>query len=127
MNDGTTVSVCAVWGTKMEYKQCYRFSAYDQIQINMEWNSTNLIGKVKEHYKDVFREDRRWNVWRGFYNGWLDGRADMLKAIRKETPMAYEYHNHKTGHCFVDYDLGEAIPEGIENIKDYVKTPLHKI
>ena len=94
----------------------------------MEWNSINLVGKVKERYKEIFRPDRRWDVWRGFYNGWLEGRAEMLKTIKKETPMAYEYHNHENGHCFVDYDLGKVTSfNGIENLKDYTKTPLYKI
>lgn len=89
----------------------------------MEWNSTNLIGKVKEHYKDVFRPERRWDVWRGFYNGWLDGRMDMLSSIKKSNPLAYEFHNYETGHCYVDYIEREGMTE-----KDgYTKIPLFKV
>lgn len=43
-----------------------------------DYNGTKLIGDVKEHFKNVFREDRRWNIWRAFYNGWIDGRGKML-------------------------------------------------
>lgn len=43
-----------------------------------EYDSTYLIGNVKEHFKSVFRPSRRWDEWRSFYNGWLDGRSKML-------------------------------------------------
>jgi hypothetical protein len=90
---------------------------------NMEWNSTNLIGTVKERFKEIFRPDRRWDVWRGFYNGWLEGRTDMLNSIRKDNPIAYEFHNYETGHCYVDY----VEREGMTEKEGYTKISLHKI
>ena len=89
----------------------------------MEWNSTNLIGTVKERFKEIFRPDRRWDVWRGFYNGWLEGRTDMLNNIRKGNPIAYEFHNYETGHCYVDY----VEREGMTEKEGYAKISLHKI
>lgn len=89
----------------------------------MEWNSTNLIGTVKERFKEIFRPDRRWDVWRGFYNGWLEGRTDMLNNIRKDNPIAYEFHNYETGHCYVDY----VEREGMTEKEGYTKISLHKI
>jgi hypothetical protein len=89
----------------------------------MEWNSKNLIGTVKERFKEIFRPDRRWDVWRGFYNGWLEGRTDMLNSIRKDNPIAYEFHNYETGHCYVDY----VEREGMTEKEGYTKISLHKI
>ena len=89
----------------------------------MEWNSTNLIGNVKERYKEIFRPDRRWDVWRGFYNGWLEGRNNMLSSIKKEKPIAYEFHNYENGHCYVDYSERQGMTEK----EGYTKIPLHKI
>jgi hypothetical protein len=89
----------------------------------MEWNSINLIGTVKERFKEIFRPDRRWDVWRGFYNGWLEGRIDMLKAIKESNPIAYEYHNQENGHCYVDY----IERKGMTEKEGYIKTPLYKI
>lgn len=89
----------------------------------MEWNSKNLIGTVKERFKEIFRPDRRWDVWRGFYNGWLEGRTDMINSIRKDNPIAYEFHNYETGHCYVDY----VEREGMTEKEGYTKISLHKI
>ena len=50
----------------------------------MKIGSIELIGKVKERYVEIFRPDRRWNVWRGFYNGWIEGRTDLLITIEED-------------------------------------------
>lgn len=89
----------------------------------MEWSSTGLIGTVKERYKEIFKPERRWDVWRGFYNGWLEGRIDMLMHLNKAEPSAYEFHNHSTGHCYVDY----VEREGMTEKEGYTKIPLYKI
>ena len=88
-----------------------------------EYGSLEIIGKVKEVYKNIFREDRRWNVWRGFYNGWLEGRSNMLIEIRKENQVAYEFHNYKTGHCYVDYEARQNMTEA----DGYTKIILYKV
>jgi hypothetical protein len=89
----------------------------------MKWNSVNLIGKAKERFKEIFRADRRWDEWRSFYNGWIEGRTDMLKIIRNENASAYEFHNYETGHCYVDY----VEREGMTEKEGYTKIALYKI
>jgi hypothetical protein len=37
------------------------------------------------------------------------------------THVAYEFHNHTTGHCYVDY-----IQHGNDEKEGYIKTPLYK-
>lgn len=44
-----------------------------------EWDSKRLIGRVGERYKEL--EAKGWE-WRSFYNGWLEGRADMFVQAR---------------------------------------------
>lgn len=48
-------------------------------------NGNQLIGKVRERWAELGNEDRdrvderyRGDPWRLFYNGWIEGRADML-------------------------------------------------
>jgi hypothetical protein len=45
------------------------------------------------------------------------------EASRKEEPIpiAYEFHNNLTGHCYVDY-IGRA---GMTEQNGYIKTPLY--
>ena len=40
----------------------------------------------------------------------------------KEIPVAYEWHNIKTGHCYVDYVARDIMDEK----NGYIKTPLYK-
>jgi hypothetical protein len=51
-----------------------------QSEENIEWDSERIIGRVKERFKEL--EEKKWD-WRSFYNGWLEGRADMLMQIKK--------------------------------------------
>lgn len=44
-----------------------------------EWDSKRIIGRVKDRFKELI--EKGWD-WRGFYNGWLEGRADMLAQIK---------------------------------------------
>lgn len=88
-----------------------------------EYGSKELIGIVKEVYKNIFRPDRRWDVWRGFYNGWIEGRSNILSEIRKYNLIGYEFHNYKTGHCYIDYEERQNMGE-----KDgYSKIPIYKV
>jgi len=59
------------------------------------WDSKRIIGNVKEmfqHFEDRERErgvevgSRKHGdiVWRAFYNGWLEGRGDMLMQMEKD-------------------------------------------
>ena len=50
-------------------------------------------------------------------------KVEPKKPKVNQQPVAYEYHNHTTGHCYVDY-----IPRpGLGEEDGYVKTPLYKI
>lgn len=44
-----------------------------------EWDSNRLIGRVKDRFIEL--EEKQWD-WPSFYNGWLEGRADMLQQIK---------------------------------------------
>lgn len=46
---------------------------------NVKYGSKELIGNVHDHYKHL--KYKGWE-WRGFYYGWLEGRAEMLKEIK---------------------------------------------
>ena len=48
----------------------------------MKLDSKYIIGDVREHFKAVFNEDRQWDEWRAFYNGWIDGRAQMILDVQ---------------------------------------------
>jgi len=57
---------------------------------NDEWNSRRIIGNVRKAYDDYRK--RKWYSrnkdnsqdpeWEAFYNGWLEGRIDMLGQIK---------------------------------------------
>lgn len=47
-------------------------SLYEILNID----SKELIGRVRARYQEL--KAKRWE-WKGFYNGWLEGRADLLK------------------------------------------------
>lgn len=87
----------------------------------MYWGSTQIIGNVKDRFENIFRPERRWDEYRLFYNGWLEGRTAMLKKIKKSKADAYEFHNHNTGHCYVDY----LERQGMGEKEGYVKTHLY--
>ena len=38
-------------------------------------NSTELIGRARERWNEIDHEDLDWI---SFYNGWLEGRADIV-------------------------------------------------
>lgn len=48
----------------------------------------------------------------------------IIKVIRttiEQNPVAFEWHNHDTGHCYVDYTPHPNMDEA----DGYVKTPLY--
>ena len=50
------------------------------------WDSTRVIGNVDEmfeHYKSRARYSGDPD-WSPFYNGWLDGRLEMLREMEDE-------------------------------------------
>lgn len=46
----------------------------------MRYDSIKIIGSVKERFGDLVHKE--WD-WKSFYNGWLEGRSDMLAEILK--------------------------------------------
>lgn len=47
-----------------------------------EFGSKELIGEVEARYKEIYSPAKRWDVWRGFYNGWLEGRAELYAQLK---------------------------------------------
>jgi hypothetical protein len=46
--------------------------------MKSEWNSNDIIGNVHE----IFKNRDHYNFeWRSFYNGWIEGRFQMLKDV----------------------------------------------
>lgn len=45
----------------------------------LNYSSEQLIGSVQQRYNEL--EHKNWN-WSSFYNGWLEGRTNMLKEIK---------------------------------------------
>ena len=82
-----------------------------------------LIGNVRTRFKEIFRPDRRWDEWRSFYNGWVEGRTDLIMEMNETGHDAYEFHNLETGHCYVDY----IDAEGMGEADGYTKTRLYRI
>jgi len=55
-----------------------------------KWGSDELIGHVREIFDKL--KHKEWD-WKSFYNGWLEGRVDMLKIktyTEKDMDMAYD-------------------------------------
>ena len=44
-----------------------------------EWDSERMIGRVKDRFKELEKKEFEW---RSFYNGWIEGRSDMLQQIK---------------------------------------------
>ena len=51
--------------------------------MDLNYDSTKLIGNVKNRFKQL--ERKNWE-WRSFYNGWIEGRAQMLNELREGNP-----------------------------------------
>lgn len=55
--------------------------------MSVVWDSKAIIGKSKERF-DCLSEipplpGQVWD-WVSFYNGWLEGRLDMLRQIKED-------------------------------------------
>lgn len=48
--------------------------------MDFKIDSTQLIGKVNKHYQNL--KHKGWE-WHSFYNGWIEGRAELAKEIRE--------------------------------------------
>jgi len=51
------------------------------------WDSKRMIGEVKKEF-EVFKQrpihPLQDPLWIAFYNGWLEGRSDMLMQMERE-------------------------------------------
>lgn len=47
----------------------------------IEMNSTDLIGRARQRWNEI---DNEGLDWASFYNGWLEGRYDLLLKITDE-------------------------------------------
>ena len=52
------------------------------------WDSRRVIGDIKSRYSEWDTRSTRnptgRNLYAAFYNGWLEGRLDMLQEIEKD-------------------------------------------
>ena len=51
---------------------------YMQLRNIIIGDSTHMIGKVRDRYKEL---ERKEYDWKSFYNGWLEGRSDFFQKI----------------------------------------------
>ena len=64
-----------------------------------KWDSSKIIGRIKERHAKL---ERKRLDYRSFYNGWIEGRIDMLIELRGEN---YEHtsenslHKHGVTNC----------------------------
>jgi len=50
------------------------------------WDSTRVIGDVKEMYRHYTNRPLWYDVdirWHAYYNGWLEGRLEMLREMEE--------------------------------------------
>ena len=48
------------------------------------WNSTRVIGNVRNHFEEWGnREHQVVSLWTAYYNGWLEGRLEMLREMEE--------------------------------------------
>lgn len=53
------------------------------------WDSKRMIGNVEESFENYMdRQTRPYlgedPIWKAYYNGWLEGRGDMLMQMERE-------------------------------------------
>jgi hypothetical protein len=51
---------------------------YHQAKMKEGMDGTRIIGNVRERFREIFSKDRQWDEYRSFYNGWIEGRTDLL-------------------------------------------------
>jgi hypothetical protein len=73
--------------------------------MDLNYDSKKLIGKVKEVHKNL--ERKGWD-WRSFYNGWIEGRANMLAELREGNT-----DNLESGKCNKHIVKPRFVPENL--------------
>jgi hypothetical protein len=53
-------------------------SSLKEPDMTNEEKTKRFIGNVHQHWKDLGGDEKFRSKWSAFYNGWLDGRADMV-------------------------------------------------
>lgn len=53
--------------------------AEKELPKELKMDSIFMVGRVKDRFKEL--EAKGWD-WRSFYNGWLEGRADMFAQVK---------------------------------------------
>lgn len=70
-----------------------RYKALNNLyQDEIKWGSKELIGRSRECFEELIH--KQWD-WRSFYNGWIEGRGDMLSQINGWGPYK---ENNKTNN-----------------------------
>lgn len=76
-------------------------------------NSKRLIGRVKDRFKEL--KHKRWD-WRSFYNGWIEGRVDLLSGLREDNSNSPVKQTIVWGQSFMDAKTGEDANVHVTNI-----------
>ena len=83
-----------------------------------EWNSERMIGRVKDRFKEL--EAKKFE-WRSYYNGWLEGRSDMLQQVKGWGQYKPEQKENEAAASFDyksrDWENENAQPASEEAIK----------
>ena len=64
---------------KWDFDDCKHYPCMHQEIVWKDFGSKGVIGFAKERFKQL--KHKEWD-WRSFYNGWLEGRVDMLAEIK---------------------------------------------
>jgi hypothetical protein len=82
------------------YPACKKISLYDETPRSVattevtpltketgeiEWTSEAIIGRVRDRHKEL--KAKGWD-YSAFYNGWLEGRVDMLQQCKWNPPLS---------------------------------------
>ena len=73
-----------------------------------KWNSSKIIGRIKERHAKL---EHKSLDYRSFYNGWIEGRIDMLVELREEKTedtSENSLHKHVVTNSLPDLTLDEA-------------------
>lgn len=65
------------------------------------WDSQRMIGDVKtafQHFKERPIHPLQDPLWIAFYNGWLEGRGDMLMQMEREKNTSLDREEVKYGN-----------------------------
>ena len=70
--------------TELLTEALYQALSMSGVSDSGEWDSTRFIGDVRKRFEQIQEVGK--GDWEGFYNGWLEGRLDMLNDLRGLKP-----------------------------------------